>query len=608
MLWLVVGAMNETLVRRRGRRFRRGRMRAGLLTLVLLAPLTVVLLRPASAASVAAVSDAVETPTPALSSLSPGRIDVFTRSSAGTLQYRYLLPGGSWTDTRDLGGALASQPSVVSWAQGRFDVFARGTNGALVHRWFNVGSGWSAWENLGGSLRSAPSAVSEGSGNLKVFARSSDDALWYRSYVSGSGWSPWLRIGGVLTASPSAATWAPGRVDVFVRATDGSLRHAWWTGGPWSPFENLGGFLTSQPAAASPGPDQLDIAVRATDNTMRIKSFSRPTRWSAFVNRGGIFTSGPGALALAGDLLVTGRGTTGAVYTGRRTAGAWTAWQVLDVYLPVRRLATWVDTLDYGSLDPATAIGQMKTDGVRTLYLGTGRFNSPSDFFDATKAGQFLDQAHRAGIKVVGWYVPAYGDMARDVRRTVAIATFVSPGGQRFDAVGVDIERYGTDGEVSQATFNTRLVDHLQQVRDASAALLVAIVPPPFATFPSAQFPHPRWEGFPWSAVGQRSDVVEPMTMWTNRRTDSGQPFSATDVYNWTKDQITRTVNLTGKPVAVEGGIGSDTTTNTPATLDRLNRFVDAVIDTRSLGGSHYDFLTTTGSGFWPALARLNGL
>jgi hypothetical protein len=60
--------------------------------------------------------------------------------------------------------------------------------------------------------------------------------------------------------------------------------------------------------------------------------------------------------------------------------------------------------------------------------------------------------------------------------------------------------------------------------------------------------------------------------------------------------------------VAVEGGVGSDTTTTTPATSMRLNRFVDAVLDTRSLGGNHYDYLVTTGAGFWTALARLNAL
>src|SRR4051812_11003703 len=130
---------------------------------------SLVVLVGARAASAAAVPDATEVATPALASLSPGRLDVFTRSSGSTLQYQYQPAGGSWTVVRDLGGAIASQPSVVSWAPGRFDVFARGTSGALVHRWFTTSGGWSAWESLGASLRSAPSVVSDGTGRLSVF-------------------------------------------------------------------------------------------------------------------------------------------------------------------------------------------------------------------------------------------------------------------------------------------------------------------------------------------------------------------------------------------------------------------------------------------------------
>jgi hypothetical protein len=441
-------------------------------------------------------------------------------------------------------------------------------------------------------------------GRLHVFARASDDALWYRSFASATGWSGWLRVGGILSASPAASAWEPGRLDVFVRAVDGTLRHTWFTGA-WAPFENLGGTLTAQPAAASVGVARLDVAVRFPDNTMRVKSFSRATGWSDFVNRAGIFTSGPGALAAGGDLLLAGRGSPSAYYTGRRTAaGSWGAWQIIDAFRPVRQLATWVDTLDY-ALDPVTSVAHMQTLGVRTLYLSTARFNSAADFFDVTKAGQWLDAAHRSGIKVVGWYVPAYGDMNRDVRRTVAIATYVSPAGQRFDAVGVDIERFGSDGEVDLATFKAQLVVHLQRVRDASAALLVAIVPPPYATEPSAEIAHPRWEGFPWASVALRSDVVVPMALWSNRAN-----YTANQVYSWVLLQIQETRRLTSAriPVAVEGGVGSSGTA-TPVTADRVNRFVDAVRDGRGLGGSHYDYQSTmNATALWPPLQRLNGL
>ena len=201
-------------------------------------------------------------------------------------------------------------------------------------------------------------------------------------------------------------------------------------------------------------------------------------------------------------------------------------------------------------------------------------------------------------MKVLGWYLPAYGDMARDVRRTVAIANFVSPGGQRFDAIGVDIERLD---EVSLPVFNTRLVDHLAQVRAEADPMVAAIVPSPFATDPGN-----RWAGFPWAAVGSRSDVVVPMALWSFRSNPGGSPFTADQVFDWVLDQTRRARSLSGRPVTVEGGVDDPGTENTPVTADRVDRFVDAVLAGGAIGGSHYDYATTVAA-FWPILAQVNG-
>jgi hypothetical protein len=90
----------------------------------------------------------------------------------------------------------------------------------------------------------------------------------------------------------------------------------------------------------------------------------------------------------------------------------------------------------------------------------------------------------------------------------------VSPGGQRFDAIGVDTERLD---EVSLSVFNSRPVDHLTQVRAHVDSVVAAIVPSPFATDPGN-----RWAGFPWAAVGSRSEVVVPMALWSFRSNPDG--------------------------------------------------------------------------------------
>jgi len=543
---------------------------------------------------------ATELPSPAVTSAASGRTDLFTRAASGSLTQYVRLGGGSWSRPISLGGALKSQPAAVSWSPGRIDVFARGTNDTLQHRWF-TGGVWSAWESLGGVLTSAPAVSSWGSGRLDVVIRGGDNAAYHRSFASGQGWSAWTRLGGTITSSPTVTSWAVGRLDVFAVGGGNQIYHKWFTGSTWVGWERLGGAATSQPAAAAPGVGQLDVFVRSTDGAMWTKRYARGSGWSGWTSRGGGFSSGPGAMATGDDVRVVGRSPNTFVYESLRSSptSPWSGWTQVDVYLPFRRLATWVDVFDYATLDPAVAVPDMKARGVKVLNLSTARFNGTTDFFDSVEAGQWLDLAHQNGIKVVGWYLPAYGDMARDVRRTLAIAQFVSPGGQRFDAVGVDIERLD---EVTLAQLNTLAVSHLQQVRAQTSAMMVAIVPSPFGTDPGN-----RWAGFPWAGVGANSDVVIPMALWSFRLNSNGTPYSADQVYVWVLDQVQRAHSMSGRPISVEGGVDDPGTENTPITTDRVNRFVDAAIAGGALGASHYDYATTVVS-LWPILARLNGL
>ncbi|HLM63092.1 MAG TPA: hypothetical protein VK306_02240 [Acidimicrobiales bacterium] len=554
-----------------------------------------------TAALAASALAPAEAPSPAVSSLRDGRSDVFTRSAGGHLLHQYRPPGGSWTRNVDLGGSLASQPAAASWAPGRVDVFGRGTDGALWHRW-NSGGTWSRWESLGGQIASAPAVAAWTSGRLDVFARGTDDALLHRYYERGVGWSGWVRFGGLaLTSSPAVAAWEPGRLDVFARGSTNRIHHLWFrSSAGWSAWEDLGGASTSQPAAAAPGVGVLDVAVLSPDGTMSLRHYQRGAGWSGWTSLGGHFTSGPGAAAIGDDVRIAGRATNGFPHEAVRPSptAAWTPWTIIDPYLPFRGLGTWVDVFDYPSLDPATAVPAMRSRGVRVLYLATARFNGTTDLFDAAEAGQWLDIAHANGMRVVGWYLPAYGDMDRDVRRTVAVAQFVSPGGQRFDAVGVDIERLD---EVSLAQFNTALVTHLRFVRELVDTSIGAIVPSPFGTDAGN-----RWAGFPWAAVGQNSEVVVPMALWSFRSNPDGSAYSADQVYTWVLDQVTRARTMTGRRVSVEGGVlGEPNPERTPVTLDRVRRFVDAALDGGAIGGSNYDYLTTLDT-FWPELARLN--
>ena len=544
---------------------------------------------------------AAEAGSPAVASPSLGRQDLFW-TSAGTLRHELRLSGGSWSRPLVRGSALSSQPAVVSWGPGRLDLFARGSDNRLRWRTWRSGA-WSGWRSLGGALTSAPTAAAWAPGRLDVFARGRDNTLYQRTFTSGA-WSRWVRRGGVLTSSPAAVSRRDGSIDVVARTTHGDLAHRRYTRRTgWSRWTNLGGRLSAQPAVAAPSATHLDVFSRDGSGHLSVRAWDAGLGWGAPTRLGDVtFASGPGASAMGDAVVVAARRADGFVYqaTRRSPTATWSAWRRIDPYLPLRHLGSWVDVLDYPSLTPETAVADMKSRGVRTLLLSTARFNSNGDFFDADEMGRWLDEAHAAGLKVVGWYVPAYGDMDRDVRRTVAIDRYVSPGGQRFDAIGIDIERFGASGEVDRATFNASVVPHLRQVRAQTTAVVAAIVPSPYTTDPGN-----NWEGFPWSGIGPNSEVVVPMALWSKRQNADGTPFTQAQVHDWVVEQVDRTQALTGRLVHVEGGVNDPGLENTPVTPRRVQAFVDAVADSGAIGGSHYDYATTA-TDLWPVLAGIN--
>jgi hypothetical protein len=258
-----------------------------------------------------------------------------------------------------------------------------------------------------------------------------------------------------------------------------------------------------------------------------------------------------------------------------------------------RDLGAWVDLYDYG-VDPKSAIAAMHSHGVKTLYLQTSRYSSSADIVYPSDVDIWLLEAHRVGMKVVGWYLPAYSEyMDTDVRRTVAIAKYRSPAGQRFDALGIDIEYKGKTSSLSE--FNSGIVTHLDRVRSGagSSFTVAAIVPSPIGMSLSPS----SWTGFPWSQIGRRAHVVMPMAYWSYRTDCGSNPAHCPRQY--TIDNVNRARSLTNLPVHVIGGIGNDVSSS------EVSQFVDGARAAHAYGGSLYDYRTTASS-YWPYLGKLN--
>lgn len=267
-----------------------------------------------------------------------------------------------------------------------------------------------------------------------------------------------------------------------------------------------------------------------------------------------------------------------------------------------KKLGAWVDLYDYESVVPETAAADMAARGVETLYLQTARWNkpaadSPKAFWDEALAVRWIHAAHANGMKVVGWYLPAYENMGRDIARTEVIATYRTSAGQRFDALAIDIEYKNQMPTLS--AWNAAVAEHARRVRArvGSSYPLAAIVPAPLAMEIYPQ----NWTGFPWASLAEVSDIFMPMAYWSFRKDCDSKPQHCASGY--TSGNVQRVRQLTGEPnvpVHVIGGVGDGINT------DEVADFVEAALATKVYGASLYDYVTTR-SEYWAPLAKLNG-
>jgi hypothetical protein len=250
---------------------------------------------------------------------------------------------------------------------------------------------------------------------------------------------------------------------------------------------------------------------------------------------------------------------------------------------PYVGLGTWSDVYDWSNSytdgKPGTGpadIDAMVAKGVQTLYIQASKHDAPGDLVDPDLLLPLIHKAKQRGLRVVAWYLPTLVDPQRDLQRMVAIA-----GLQDVDSVAVDIEARNVS-DVNDR--NQRLVQFSQALRKALPGRTIgAIVLPPVVL----EVVNPNyWPGFPYRQIAPSYDVWMTMGYWTNRKQESGYR----DAYRYTKENVDRLRADVGRadlPVHPIGGLGDKTTT---ADVEGYRR---AAIDTKSIGGSLYDWRTT---------------
>jgi hypothetical protein len=258
---------------------------------------------------------------------------------------------------------------------------------------------------------------------------------------------------------------------------------------------------------------------------------------------------------------------------------------------PYRGSAGWIDIYDGPILrDPLTAIANLQSRDVGTLFLETANYRQPAgvSIVYPVATAQLIDAAHASGIKVVAWYLPSFAGPRRDLRRSLDAIRFTTPLGGHFDSFALDIE---ANTVKSIALRNARVQKLSRSIRKAVGRRysLGAIVPDQRST--TASLPS-LWPHFPYRRLRPYYDVFLPMSYSSFR--GKGADF----VYGYTRANVAYLRSATGDPalpVHVIGGLANK------LGASEAQAVIDGARDEAAIGASFYK-LRLSGPEDWSAL------
>jgi hypothetical protein len=236
---------------------------------------------------------------------------------------------------------------------------------------------------------------------------------------------------------------------------------------------------------------------------------------------------------------------------------------------------TWISIYDGPALaHPERVVGRLQAHGIHTLFLQASNDRQARAVAHPVAVARFLDAAHAAGIRVVGWYLPSFESPRTDVRRALQAARFRSPDGNGFDAFALDIESTKVRSlplRTSRAVWVARAV---RASLPSSVALGAISIDPAGGRY---------WDGYPFRRLAASVDVFLPMEYFTAR---TSGPLRVA-AYSRRNVQLVR--ELAGDPSFPVHPIGGDAG---EASLAELRAFLGA--SSRELGVSLWEYGHTT--------------
>lgn len=252
---------------------------------------------------------------------------------------------------------------------------------------------------------------------------------------------------------------------------------------------------------------------------------------------------------------------------------------------PFAGRGSWVSIYDGRAwASPERVVARLAAHGVGTLFLETGNDRQPRDVFRPAAAARFLDAAHAAGIRVVGWYLPSLATPGRDLRRALAAARFTSPAGASFDGFALDLEATNVHSLHRRSARAVQLAAAVRAALPHRLPLGAITIDPVGSTY---------WRGYPFRRLARAIDVFLPMEYFTFRTR------GAAGVRAYSNANVAAVRAAAGRaafPVHPIGGEAGD------ATLRELRAFLAASTSARTLGASLWEYGETSPRQ-WAALA-----
>jgi hypothetical protein len=257
----------------------------------------------------------------------------------------------------------------------------------------------------------------------------------------------------------------------------------------------------------------------------------------------------------------------------------------LDAY---RGLGSWVDIFDQQAWkDPAAAVADMASHGVRTIFIETGNSHSSTAFKDVPAIETFIREAHARGMRVVAWYLPYFKSEALDLDRVTQAIRFTTSDGQSFDGFALDIESSAVKPE-SKRILALESISLKIRAAAGPAYPLGAIIPSPVGLARKSGY----WDAFPYTTIARAYDVILPMGYYTYHA--KGASAVATDVAGNIRI-IRAQPGCATIPIHMIGGIAGK---SNPA---EVAAFVYAAGEGGCVGASLYEWAGTS-SGQWQEL------